>query len=61
MYVLSFHVQDSYLTTTTQHAGCSTDGFYRYVAPKMGDTVDSLKPLPITWNPSCLDSTEIDI
>ena len=27
----------------------------------MGDTVDSLKPLPITWDPSCLNSTDIDI
>jgi hypothetical protein len=27
----------------------------------MGDTVDSLKPLPITWDSSCLNSTDIDI
>ncbi|PPQ72824.1 hypothetical protein CVT25_000808 [Psilocybe cyanescens] len=33
-----------------------------YLAPKMGDTVDSLAPLPITWDPSCLTTAkEIDI
>ncbi|EDR02439.1 uncharacterized protein LACBIDRAFT_295409 [Laccaria bicolor S238N-H82] len=40
-------------------ASCSTGGFY--LAPKMGDTINSLTPLPITWDPSCLNSTDIDI
>ena len=38
---------------------CSTGGFY--IAPKMGDTVDSLKPLPVTWDSSCLKSADINI
>ncbi|KAF8968497.1 hypothetical protein BDZ97DRAFT_1654857 [Flammula alnicola] len=32
-----------------------------YVAPKMGDTVDSLQPLPITWNSTCLTDAQLDI
>ena len=32
-----------------------------YVAPKMGDIVDSLQPLPISWDPTCLSNQEIDI
>ena len=48
MDVLSFHLQDSYLTTTTydHNPACSTGGFYN--APKMDDTVDSLNhPGPV--------------
>ncbi|KAF8881679.1 hypothetical protein CPB84DRAFT_1851485 [Gymnopilus junonius] len=36
-----------------------TTGFY--IAPSMGATVDSLQPLPISWNSSCLSTQEIDI
>lgn len=32
-----------------------------YVAPKMGDIVNSLDPLPISWDPTCLTNQEIDI
>ena len=28
-----------------------------YQAPKMGDKVDALQPLTVTWNPSCLTSS----
>jgi len=40
-------------------ANC-TNGLY--LSPKMGVSVDSLQPLSITWDPSCLPSTpELDI
>jgi len=32
-----------------------------YLAPKMGDSVDSLQPLPVSWDPTCLTTQEIDI
>ena len=32
-----------------------------YLAPKMGDSVDSLQSLPVSWDPTCLSSQEIDI
>ncbi|PPQ97829.1 hypothetical protein CVT26_012930 [Gymnopilus dilepis] len=40
------------------NSSCAS-GFY--IAPTMGATVDSLQPLPITWDPSCLTSKEVDI
>jgi hypothetical protein len=40
-------------------ANC-TNGLY--LSPKTGASIDSLQPLPITWDPSCLPSTkEVDI
>ncbi|KAF5319674.1 hypothetical protein D9619_008395 [Psilocybe cf. subviscida] len=32
-----------------------------YQAPTMGATVDSLAPLPISWDTSCLNATKLDI
>ncbi|KAF8151440.1 hypothetical protein B0H34DRAFT_625733, partial [Crassisporium funariophilum] len=34
-------------------------GFYK--SPTMGQTIDSLQPLPISWDPTCLTDKEIDI
>lgn len=42
-----------------QDAACSNGGF---VAPTLGQTVDSLQPLNITWDTTCLDNVQsIDI
>ncbi|KAK0462245.1 uncharacterized protein EV420DRAFT_1523756 [Desarmillaria tabescens] len=38
---------------------CSTGGLYH--SPAKGDTVNSLEPTNITWNPSCLDANAVDI
>jgi len=39
--------------------GCSNG---LYIEPKMGASIDSLQPLPVSWDPSCLSSAqEIDI
>ena len=38
---------------------CATGGFY--ISPKNGATVDSMTPLPITWDPSCISTSSADI
>ena len=43
-----------------RRAGNCTNGLY--LSPKMGASIDSLQPLPITWDPTCLPSAkELDI
>ncbi|KAF8879070.1 cytochrome P450 [Infundibulicybe gibba] len=38
---------------------CSTGGFYK--APTSGQSIDSLQPLNITWDPTCLSANLADI
>ncbi|KAF8235389.1 hypothetical protein L208DRAFT_1422395 [Tricholoma matsutake] len=40
-------------------ASCATGGFY--TAPQNGATVDSMKPLLISWDTSCINTTLADI
>ncbi|KDR71567.1 hypothetical protein GALMADRAFT_143833 [Galerina marginata CBS 339.88] len=42
---------------TADNTACSNF----YISPQMSATVDSLQPLPITWNTSCLAAKDIDI
>ncbi|KAF7760682.1 hypothetical protein Agabi119p4_10091 [Agaricus bisporus var. burnettii] len=44
---------------TTPNASCQTGGFYQ--APTNQQTVDSLKPLEIKWDNTCLDTQKADI
>ncbi|KAG6902924.1 hypothetical protein C0995_009315 [Termitomyces sp. Mi166 len=44
---------------TTPNASCNTGGFYK--SPATGATIDSLKPLLIEWDPTCIDSQKLDI
>jgi len=44
---------------TTPNASCYTGGFYK--SPSNGATVDSLQPLDITWDNTCLDTANADI
>ncbi|KAF9553430.1 hypothetical protein CPC08DRAFT_767542 [Agrocybe pediades] len=39
--------------------GDCSNGLYQ--APQLGASVNSLDPLPITWDPTCIDSRELDI
>ncbi|RDB21605.1 hypothetical protein Hypma_011209 [Hypsizygus marmoreus] len=43
----------------TPNPGCFTGGFY--TSPKNGATIDSLVPLEVTWDTTCLDTNLIDI
>lgn len=38
---------------------CTTGGFYQ--SPTTGQTINSLEPLDIAWDPSCLDTKAVDI
>jgi hypothetical protein len=38
---------------------CAKGGFYK--SPTVGQTVDSLKPLNITWDTTCLNASAVDI
>lgn len=53
------HLQILHRPHLGRRAGNCTNGLY--LAPKMGATVDSLQPLPISWDPTCLDAKELDI
>lgn len=44
---------------TTPNASCFTGGFYK--APANGATVDSLQPLDLEWDNTCLDTANVDI
>ena len=54
------HLQVAHrLARRAQDAACSNGGF---VAPSLGQTVDSLKPLNISWDTTCLENVQtIDI
>jgi hypothetical protein len=41
------------------NSACATGGFYK--SPSNGATVDSMQPLPIAWDPTCLATTTADI
>ncbi|KAG6906500.1 hypothetical protein DXG01_013660 [Tephrocybe rancida] len=38
---------------------CSTGGFYK--SPTSGSSIDSLQPLTISWDPTCISSQKVDI
>ncbi|KAF8063160.1 hypothetical protein FPV67DRAFT_1672199 [Lyophyllum atratum] len=43
----------------TPNPSCATGGFYK--APSNGATIDSLQPLSIEWDTTCLDTQKVDI
>ncbi|GLB42567.1 hypothetical protein LshimejAT787_1200160 [Lyophyllum shimeji] len=43
----------------TPNPSCATGGFYK--APANGAKIDSLKPLDIEWDSTCLDTAKVDI
>ncbi|KAF5376519.1 hypothetical protein D9615_008578 [Tricholomella constricta] len=43
----------------TPNPSCATGGFYK--SPANGATIDSLKPLDIEWDTTCLDTDKVDI
>jgi hypothetical protein len=49
----------SYQNTSNLSPACAKGGFYK--SPTVGQTINSLEPLNITWDTTCLNSSTVDL